>query len=63
MSVYLVWIGDGSGPAHYSAAITADTTLCGLPNYGRAWSWDYPDLSTPVCSICRTKAAIQSTPQ
>lgn len=55
MSLYLVWIGDGSDPAHF-AGLNADHTLCGQPNAGTSWTWDYPDLSTPVCSICRTKA-------
>ncbi|MER7557137.1 hypothetical protein ABTZ46_09360 [Nocardioides sp. NPDC126508] len=56
MSLYLVWIGDGSDPAHL-AGLNADHTLCGRLNAGTAWTWDYPDLSTPVCPICRAKAA------
>ncbi|MFE6557539.1 hypothetical protein ACFVDI_08400 [Nocardioides sp. NPDC057767] len=51
-----MWIGDGSDPAHY-AGLNADHTLCGQPNAGSSWTWDYPDLSTPVCPTCRAKAA------
>ena len=54
---YRVWIGDGSGPAHYVGQITDDNTACGQPNHGISWLWDYPRPDDPVCPTCQAKAA------
>ena len=56
VSLYMVWLGDGSVVPHL-AALNADTTLCGQSNRNDTWDWDYPNLSYPMCPACRGKAA------